>query len=1068
MNDKDGNGIDDATDEKNAADLKEAITAVEVAEKTYKDVIKAIEDASEDDLITPTEQNLLKKALEEAKQVKEDAQTKVDKLTAGPDKTGLDDRLDKLVDPIIPAVNDKPVISGPIELSMNESSELLLTKEMLLKNVLGGSALNIKNVNIDSAFGSIVDNGDQTWTFKPTQYFSNEKPSDALKITYDIYSTEYTVEGLADVHVEAVADGVALSQDQAILGEPVVPGIPKSSGLMVFFYDNPKNIPNDSTAMAKVKQSILASTHKSQLSITEMGSDNYVRIADGDLSTIYVKGLIYLEAGKEYTLSGYANDGTNLAIGGQTLLSSGLSGAAFYGPDVNDNIFSKPEIFTPTKSGYYTLDLIAMNTAGAGWLSANLLERYLGDTKWSQQPIDNLSQRIYRSADELKGLVQDLGTFKPSVQGGKEGYYSRTDVNTEMGNVLTQVIEIRTSINQGDYLIENIPVGSIITDGTNTFTSSGANTSVNVNGWNYKNLILKPVYSSTQDNQLEVPTSTGLVHKVYIGLENSNGSSSFKMIALKEKIDELVIAKAAAIAAGQPAPNDFVTSQDRANPSSVSMGVKNTTSLTGLIYLQAGKQYSLSGTVDDAIYIELGGQQIIATIGTTSSAPFGLDKAINGGAFSTIFTPKESGYYTLGVYGHNFSGPGLLTLNVEERNIGGGSWTTKALNAQNYNLYGSAEELFGLVDNLGSFIPSEQNGIGGHFAANGLNMGMKNNLVKLAEIKAELIDIDGSETIVSLLLKNIKKDSILTDGSRIFTATQDLATLDLKDWDLKKLSILPPPNYTGTMSLIVEGISKEASNGSEKLTNLIVPLTIFEQNMGFGTLGLLYKSSDGLFVKGTDEDNVFNSAGTPQSQYVDGGAGDDTIYATDKDDYFLGNAGNDTLHGGAGNDTLIGGAGNDTLHGGAGNDILSGGLGDDKLYGGDGNDTLRGGLGNDLLEGGRGNDILSTGLGTDTIIYNLLASNDSTGGNGTDTWIDYDSQDKIQFSNDFFAGLLEDRSNLTSYISVVTNGNGDSVLRVDRDGATVNTYSPTSLLVIKGQSTLTLDDLLNNDQIIIG
>ncbi|WP_446084444.1 cadherin-like domain-containing protein, partial [Acinetobacter sp. 1125_18A] len=90
------------------------------------------------------------------------------------DKTALDDRLEALTDPSIPAVNDKPVVSGPVELSMNESNELILTKEMLLKNVSGGIGLNIKNVSIDPTFGKIIDNGDQTWTFKPTQYFSNK------------------------------------------------------------------------------------------------------------------------------------------------------------------------------------------------------------------------------------------------------------------------------------------------------------------------------------------------------------------------------------------------------------------------------------------------------------------------------------------------------------------------------------------------------------------------------------------------------------------------------------------------------------------------------------------------------------------------------------------------------------------------------------------------------------------------------------------------------------------------------------------------------------------------------
>nr|WP_215904398.1 cadherin-like domain-containing protein [Acinetobacter bereziniae] len=1051
VNDQDGNGIDDATDVKNAT------ASVGAAEKAYKELNDEIDKAKADQLITPQELEVLVGKLADAQKAKAEAQKQVDQLPAGQDKTDLNDRLEALTDPTLPTVNDKPVVSGPVELSsIIEDQELTLTKEMLLKNVSGGIALNIKNVSIDSTFGEIVDNGNQTWTFTPTIHFSNKDLNETLTITYDVVSNGYTVEATATVHVNAVADSLLLEQDQTILGEPVVPGIPKSSGLIASFYNNPANIPNDDTAMAKVKQAILASTSIEDRPITMMGTNQDIVIDSG--KTLYVHGLIYLEAGKEYSLSGYSDDGANFAIGGKTLLSSKRLVNDWFNPDENSDL-GKPGVFTPTQSGYYTLDLITSNWQGSGKLSANLLERYLGDTKWSTKPIDYLSQNVYRNADELDLL--SLGTFKPSVQGGKEGFYPQTDKNTEMGNALTQVIEIRTSVNPSDYVIEKIPVGSIITDGTKTFTATSTNTSVNVSGWDYKNLILKPVYSSTQDNLLEVPTSTGLLHTVYKGIDNTNGSDRlFKMITIKERIDAFVINQ-------QSLPGASIVLQDRADSSNVPIAAKDSTSVTGLIYLQAGKQYSFSGKVDDGIYIELGGQQIVTSIGVAAVQTFGLNTPLNDGSLPSIFTPKESGYYTLGIYGHNYVGNGVLQLKVEERVAGTNNWTSKDLNTQNYNLYGSAEELFGLVDNLGSFVPSEQGGTGGHFAASGLNNGMMNNLVKLAEIKAELIDKDGSEELVSLFLKDIKKDSVLTDGSHFFTAKQDLDTLDLKGWDLKNLSILPPQNYTGTMNLIVEGKSKEVSNGSEKPTSLIIPVTIFEQNMGFGTIGQVYKSSNDLFVKGTNEDNVFNS-GTPLSQYVDGGAGNDTINATNNNDYFLGNAGNDTLFGGAGNDTLIGGAGNDNLDGGIGIDILSGGLGDDKLYGGDGDDTLRGGLGNDLLEGGGGNDILSTGLGTDTLIYNVLSSNDSTGGNGKDTWIDYDSQDKIQFGSGFFAGLFADHSNLEKYISVVSDGNGNSVIRVDRDGAGVNTYGPSNLLVIKGQPMLTLDDLLKNEQIIIG
>lgn len=73
--------------------------------------------------------------------------------------------------------------------------------------------------------------------------------------------------------------------------------------------------------------------------------------------------------------------------------------------------------------------------------------------------------------------------------------------------------------------------------------------------------------------------------------------------------------------------------------------------------------------------------------------------------------------------------------------------------------------------------------------------------------------------------------------------------------------------------------------------------------------------------------------GTNRQDSLEGGVGDDVIYAYGDDDYLGGGAGNDTLDGGAGNDTLAGGTGNDRLTGGAGDDTF-------VYQPGDGHDTI--------------------------------------------------------------------------------------------------------------------------------
>jgi Ca2+-binding RTX toxin-like protein len=67
-----------------------------------------------------------------------------------------------------------------------------------------------------------------------------------------------------------------------------------------------------------------------------------------------------------------------------------------------------------------------------------------------------------------------------------------------------------------------------------------------------------------------------------------------------------------------------------------------------------------------------------------------------------------------------------------------------------------------------------------------------------------------------------------------------------------------------------------------------------------------------------------------QNNYIEAGAGDDSV---------TGNAYADKLYGDEGNDKLFGLGGADLLDGGAGNDVLDGGSGVDYMVGGDGDDT---------------------------------------------------------------------------------------------------------------------------------
>ena len=160
--------------------------------------------------------------------------------------------------------------------------------------------------------------------------------------------------------------------------------------------------------------------------------------------------------------------------------------------------------------------------------------------------------------------------------------------------------------------------------------------------------------------------------------------------------------------------------------------------------------------------------------------------------------------------------------------------------------------------------------------------------------------------------------------------------------------------------------------------------------------------------------------------FVDGGAGNDTIVTGDDDDTIIGGSGNDSIdagvdkdliEGGTGDDTIIAGEGNDTVDGGDGDDLIYGGLdpafpdylnipndgsvgdpdpelengrdlidggaGNDTIFGQDDDDTITGGSGDDVIDGGVDDDMISGGDGNDQI----------TGGQGTDTMLGGDGDD---------------------------------------------------------------------------
>lgn len=109
-------------------------------------------------------------------------------------------------------------------------------------------------------------------------------------------------------------------------------------------------------------------------------------------------------------------------------------------------------------------------------------------------------------------------------------------------------------------------------------------------------------------------------------------------------------------------------------------------------------------------------------------------------------------------------------------------------------------------------------------------------------------------------------------------------------------------------------------------------------------------------------------------------------------------------------------------------------------------------------------DVITGSAYGDTLVYHLLNSANSTGGNGADTWKDFHMADGDKINiHDLLTGWNPATSNIANYLSVNYNGTS-TVISIDRDG-TGATHTPTQLVTLES-THVTLDELVQQNHII--
>ncbi|WP_336334903.1 retention module-containing protein [Pseudomonas putida] len=277
---------------------------------------------------------------------------------------------------------------------------------------------------------------------------------------------------------------------------------------------------------------------------------------------------------------------------------------------------------------------------------------------------------------------------------------------------------------------------------------------------------------------------------------------------------------------------------------SVTEGTGSKTS--GLIYLEAGKTYTFSGTADDSFVVTIGGKTVV-------TATWGA-----GGQVSGTFTPTSSGYYPIEVYHANQAGPGSYDLNVQ---VGSGAVTD--LSSSNIKMYQSVTEMA----NAGLGVSDLHTTVNGQSYYDGykLNEGPEGGSVKLVGISTALTDTDGSESL-SVKLAGIPAGSVLSDGAG-HTVTVGATAVDVTGWNLGSLSIKPPAYYQGQFDVKVTSTATESVGGSTAINEGTIKVTVYPDTY---TATNLTTDSDSFTGTGASEIIVADISGlhvTPGQNY---------------------------------------------------------------------------------------------------------------------------------------------------------------------------------------------------------
>ncbi|TLP54437.1 type I secretion C-terminal target domain-containing protein, partial [Pseudomonas mosselii] len=747
-------------------------------------------------------------------------------------------------------------------------------------------------------------------------------------------------------------------------------------------------------------------------------------------------GLIYLEAGKTYTFSGVGDDSVQVVVGGKS-----VAGATWAG---NSGVFSGS--FTPTTSGYYTLEIYNANQAGPGSLDVNI--------KIGSGAVTDLSSANIPLYPNVTALANAGVTVSDLHGSNGTGYYDGYKMNEGGENgAPVKLVSISTALTDTDgsetlsVKLSGIPTGSVVADNAgHTFTVGSS--AVDVTGWNLGSLTIKPpaYYSGSFDVKVS-STST----------ESVGGST-----ALNEGTIKVTVYPQTYTTSNLTSDNDSITGTD-GNDIIVA-------DVNGL-HVVSGQNYNIAFIVD--------------TSGSMGSSGVDAAKKSLESVFKTLAASvKGAQSGSVNILLVDFATQVKSTVSVTLNDAGlqkllAALGTLSSDGGTNYeDAFKTTANWFQALKDAGSTASNQT-----FFITDGQPTYYQTNEQTNPTLGSSGIKLDTWLSSISYKMGDVVSRTSLDSNNRVSIDSSGTITLQTKsngNWYTSTGSLHAQGDGTYEVSTLAgtgystDNATTANSQDSFKLLSGLSTVEAIGLNSDVKASDLKPYDSDGVPQTNIDPTKLADAilghteALLPGNDTVNGGDGNDIIfgdlmtfdniagtgveaiqaYVAGKLGVELGdvsakmmhqyitehytefdvsrtNDGADTLLGGAGDDIIFGQGGNDYIDGGKGNDILLGGSGNDTLLGGEGNDLLFGGAGNDTLIGGKGNDIMTGGSGADTFVW-------KAGDVGNDVIKDFNVKegDRLDLS-DLLQG--EKGTTIDNFLKITTV-NGESTLQVSTEG----------------------------------